>query len=125
MGWTSVIPGEAPPKSIICVAPHTSNYDFLMGKLYYWAVGRKAGFLMKKEWFFFPLGVLFRAMGGDSCLSFATHFYGRTVARVYTQVFLLQHSHHSGGDSWASDSLEDGVLPHSSGGWSTHRIGGY
>lgn len=64
IGWTPVIPGEGPSKSIVCVAPHTSNYDFVMGKLYYWAVGRKAGFLMKKEWFFFPLGSLFRAMGG-------------------------------------------------------------
>ncbi|GAD05293.1 acyltransferase, putative [Porphyromonas crevioricanis JCM 15906] len=46
------------------MAPHTSNYDFILGKLYYWAIGRKAGFLMKKEWFFFPLGLVFRSMGG-------------------------------------------------------------
>ena len=52
------------PKSIICVAPHTSNWDFILGKLAYAAVGRKAGFLMKESWFFFPLGCIFRAMGG-------------------------------------------------------------
>ena len=28
------------------------------------AIGRKTSFMMKKEWFFFPLGVFFRAVGG-------------------------------------------------------------
>ncbi len=52
------------PRSVICVAPHTSNWDFVLGKLAYASVGRKAGFLMKESWFFFPLGYFFRAMGG-------------------------------------------------------------
>lgn len=52
------------PKCIICVAPHTSNWDFIIGKLAYASVGRKAGFLMKSSWFFFPLGYIFKAMGG-------------------------------------------------------------
>ena len=41
------------PKCVICVAPHTSNWDFIIGKLFYTAIGCQAGFLMKKEWFFF------------------------------------------------------------------------
>jgi len=52
------------PKSIICVAPHTSNWDFVLGKFTWWSLGRKAGFLMKEAWFFFPMKYLFRAMGG-------------------------------------------------------------
>lgn len=52
------------PKCIICVAPHTSNWDFILGELAIRSVGRKAGFLMKSSWFFFPLGYLFRALGG-------------------------------------------------------------
>ena len=63
-GWKAVITVEEPRKSVICVAPHTSNWDFIMGKLYYWSLGRNASFLMKKSWFFFPLGSLLRAMGG-------------------------------------------------------------
>lgn len=55
---------EEPEKSVICVAPHTSNFDFIIGKLSYWATGRQSNFLMKKSWFFFPLGILLRAMGG-------------------------------------------------------------
>lgn len=65
LGWRTLTPSGASPRvSIICVAPHTSNWDFLLGKLYYATVGKPSGFLMKKEWFFFPLGSLLRAMGG-------------------------------------------------------------
>ncbi|MDD6889506.1 MAG: 1-acyl-sn-glycerol-3-phosphate acyltransferase [Bacteroidales bacterium] len=63
-GWKVRITVENYPKAIICVAPHTSNWDFIIGKLAYASVNRKAGFLMKKSWFFFPLGYIFRAMGG-------------------------------------------------------------
>lgn len=63
-GWTVDITVPDYPKCIICVAPHTSNWDFILGKLAYWSVGRKAGFLMKEAWFFWPLGCLFRAIGG-------------------------------------------------------------
>lgn len=63
-GWKSVVTTEEPAKSVICVAPHTSNWDFIIGKLFYWSLGRKTGFLMKKSWFAFPMGILFRAMNG-------------------------------------------------------------
>ncbi len=63
-GWNLISTIEVPDKSVICVAPHTSNWDFVIGKLSYWAMGRKAGFLMKKSWFFFPFNYIFKAMGG-------------------------------------------------------------
>lgn len=63
-GWTVRISAPDYPKCIICVAPHTSNWDFIIGKLAYASVGRRAGFLMKEQWFFWPLGCLFRAIGG-------------------------------------------------------------
>lgn len=63
-GWKVQVTVPNYPKSIICVAPHTSNWDFIIGKLAIASVNRKAGFLMKKAWFFFPLGYIFRAMGG-------------------------------------------------------------
>ncbi|MCD8386725.1 MAG: 1-acyl-sn-glycerol-3-phosphate acyltransferase [Bacteroidales bacterium] len=63
-GWSTEITAPDFQKCIICVAPHTSNWDFILGKLAYASVGRKAGFLMKESWFFFPLGLLFRAIGG-------------------------------------------------------------
>lgn len=63
-GWKLEITVPDYPKCIICVAPHTSNWDFILGKLAYAAAGRKAGFLMKEAWFFWPLGPIFRAIGG-------------------------------------------------------------
>lgn len=55
---------ELPEKYIICLAPHTSNWDLILGQLFEHAEGMKCNFLMKKEWFFWPLGPIFRRMGG-------------------------------------------------------------
>lgn len=64
MGWKVRVDVPDYPKSVICVAPHTSNVDFFLCELAITSVGRHAGFLMKKAWFFWPLGVLLRAIGG-------------------------------------------------------------
>lgn len=65
-GWKVHVTVPDYPKCIICVAPHTSNWDFILGKLAYASIGRKAGFLMKDSWFFFPLGYILKAIGGVS-----------------------------------------------------------
>ena len=64
MGWQTDITVPYRDKAVICVAPHTSNWDFIMGLLAYRSMGRKASFLMKEFWFFFPLKYLFYALGG-------------------------------------------------------------
>ncbi len=64
LGWKVSITIPNYPKCIVCVAPHTSNWDFILGELAYTSIGRKAGFLMKDTWFFWPLGYFFRAIGG-------------------------------------------------------------
>ena len=64
-GWKLGPVVEDVPKCVICVAPHTSNWDFIVGKLFYTSIGRNASFLIKKEWFFFPLGLIFKAVGGQ------------------------------------------------------------
>ena len=64
MGWKKDVRFTLPDKAIICLAPHTSNYDFLIGQLYASAERLKSNFLMKKEWFICPLGLIFRKLGG-------------------------------------------------------------
>ena len=64
MGWTAEVTEDHPDKYIICLAPHTSNWDFILGLLYSRSIGMKSNFLMKKEWFFWPLGPLFKRLGG-------------------------------------------------------------
>ena len=51
MGWTKVVTVDHPDKYIICLTPHPSNWDFIIGLLYMHAEGMKSNFLMKKEWF--------------------------------------------------------------------------
>ena len=63
-GWTLNITEDHPDKYIICLAPHTSNWDFILGLLYSRAEGMQCNFMMKKEWFFWPLGPIFRKLGG-------------------------------------------------------------
>lgn len=63
-GWTVDITAPRRDKCVICVAPHTSNWDFPLGMAAYKSLGRKANFLMKESWFFFPLNYILKSMGG-------------------------------------------------------------
>lgn len=64
MGWR--IEGEIPnvPKLVIIVAPHTSNWDFVVGVAAKLALGLRVLFLGKDTLFRFPLGVVMRWLGG-------------------------------------------------------------
>ena len=64
LGWKKEVTAPHPDKYIICLAPHTSNWDMLLGQAYAGAEGLKINFLMKKEWFFWPFGPIFKRMGG-------------------------------------------------------------
>jgi 1-acyl-sn-glycerol-3-phosphate acyltransferase len=64
MGWR--IEGEFPPqpKLVVIVAPHTSNWDFIVGILAVFAIGIRARFIAKHQLFKPPLGWLMRWFGG-------------------------------------------------------------
>lgn len=64
MGWKMV--GELPTdkKYIVIVAPHTSNWDFVICLCARFATGVKINFLAKQQLFFFPLGSIFKVIGG-------------------------------------------------------------
>ncbi|MFT5780007.1 MAG: 1-acyl-sn-glycerol-3-phosphate acyltransferase [Crocinitomicaceae bacterium] len=51
-------------KCVLVIAPHTSNWDFIIGKLAFASYGVKAKFLVKKEAFRPPFGWIMRGMGG-------------------------------------------------------------
>ena len=61
-GWK--YKGELPAekKAVIISVPHTSNWDFFWGELAFLSQGIPAFILMKKEFFFFPLGMILRAL---------------------------------------------------------------
>lgn len=63
-GWKAIDTFPEVPKCVLAVAPHTSNWDFVLGKLAYSSLGRQANFLIKAEWFFFPFNIFFKNIGG-------------------------------------------------------------
>ena len=64
MGWTLV--GKLPnlKKAIIIGGPHTSNWDLFLAMGSMLSVGLKFSWMMKKEAFFWPLGPLWKKLGG-------------------------------------------------------------
>ncbi|TSJ48120.1 1-acyl-sn-glycerol-3-phosphate acyltransferase [Fluviicola chungangensis] len=51
-------------KAVVVMGPHTSNWDFIIGKIAFAHYKVNAKFLIKKDLFFFPLGPILKAMGG-------------------------------------------------------------
>lgn len=64
LGWDMV--GQPPmlPKTVIIAAPHTSNWDLILALSGMLALGMPIHFMMKREAFFWPLGPLWKSMGG-------------------------------------------------------------
>ncbi|MFM9945271.1 MAG: lysophospholipid acyltransferase family protein [Bacteroidia bacterium] len=64
LGWRIV--GKKPDfkKFVMVVAPHTSNWDFMVGSWARSSLRLNAWYVAKKELFVWPLGYLFRALGG-------------------------------------------------------------
>lgn len=70
-------------KCIIVVAPHTSNLDFLMGKIAYTALGRNANFVIKKEWLKGPIGFILKKMGGIGVDRSKANRFTDEIAEIY------------------------------------------
>lgn len=51
-------------KAVVVMGPHTSNWDFIIGKIAFAHYKVNGKFLIKKELFFPPLGWLLKYMGG-------------------------------------------------------------
>jgi 1-acyl-sn-glycerol-3-phosphate acyltransferase len=64
LGWK--IQGHKPEikKFVVIVAPHTSNWDFMVGEWARSSLRMKGWYIGKKEIFVWPFGYLFRALGG-------------------------------------------------------------
>ena len=65
MGWNvDKHTPEGVDKCVVVVGPHTSNWDFIIGKLAFMNYRVPVKFLIKKEAFVFPFGWALKAMGG-------------------------------------------------------------
>lgn len=82
-GWKVEMTLPYRSRCVICVAPHTSNWDFPLGYAAWRSLHRRACFLMKETWFFFPLGSLLRAMGGIPVPRRRGSHLGQAIARMF------------------------------------------
>lgn len=64
MGWTIYDRPEGIDKAVVVMGPHTSNWDFIIGKMAFMHYGVKGRYLIKSELFFPPLGWFLKAIGG-------------------------------------------------------------
>ncbi len=64
MRWEVIGPKKYPKKCIVIAAPHTSNWDFLIGRCFAYMRGIKPKYLIKSELYFWPLSILIRWNGG-------------------------------------------------------------
>ncbi len=65
LGWE--ISGKLPDsvnKAVITVAPHTSLWDFVYGRLAFWVLHIDVRFMINEKYFFWPLGGLLKLLGG-------------------------------------------------------------
>ena len=65
MGWRIISSLPNLTQYVLIVAPHTSNWDLVIGLVARFAVGVKINFLAKHQLFFFPLGNFLTAIGGS------------------------------------------------------------
>jgi len=80
MGWR--VDGEVPdlPKFVIAVAPHTSNWDFVVGAATMFALDLRLSFIGKHTLFRWPVASVLRWMGGIPVDRGASHgLVGETV----------------------------------------------
>jgi 1-acyl-sn-glycerol-3-phosphate acyltransferase len=63
-GWRIDVRWPPPPKAVIAVYPHTSNWDFVVGILARLAIGLPVSWIGKDTLFRWPFGALFRKLGG-------------------------------------------------------------
>lgn len=85
-GWK--IKGSIPSdvrKCVILAAPHTSNWDFVIGRLAYFVLGVPVKFLIKKESFKGPMGWILKKMGGIPVDRGRSNNLVEQIARLFTK----------------------------------------
>ena len=63
-GWKIIGPHVYPQKCLVISAPHTSNWDFFIGRCYAYIIGIKPKYLGKSELFLPVLATLLKWNGG-------------------------------------------------------------
>ena len=125
LGWKTKVSVPDYDKYIICAAPHTTNWDLFIGKLFMGAIGRETGFMMKKDWFFWPLGPIFRWMGGIPVDRSRKTSLVDQMIKIAKSSQKIPSGYHSGRNTQSQSQLEERVLLYCARGRSAYYSGSY
>ncbi len=65
MGWRlEPLPSYFSSKHVIIGFPHTSNMDAIRAFTGFWIIRQTGHIMVKKEWFFWPVSLFLKALGG-------------------------------------------------------------
>lgn len=86
LGWRIELRYDyLPPKYVLIVVPHTSNWDFPVGLLARSALGLNIKYVGKASLFRSPFGTLFRWLGGQPVDRSRRHGYVESVVAIFNQ----------------------------------------
>jgi len=83
LGWTVSADYPDTERYVLIVAPHTSNWDFVIGLLANWALRLDVRYIGKHTLFYWPWGWIFRALGGEPVRRGQSADLIRQVARLF------------------------------------------
>ena len=86
MGWD--IQGRIPDdikKCVLIVAPHTSLWDTVIGRLAFWHLDHDIKILIKAEAFFWPFSILLKSIGGMPVNRQKNTRMVETIANMYNK----------------------------------------
>ena len=72
-GWKIIGTSTYPEKCMVITAPHTSNWDFFIGRCYAYIIGIQPNYLAKSELFLPVIGTLIKWNGGIPVYRKAKH----------------------------------------------------
>ena len=84
MGWTyDELPDYWTNKCVVIGFPHTTNMDTVRALTYIKIAKVDARLLVKSEWFFFPISIILKSLGGMPIKRDKTHGFVGSVIREF------------------------------------------
>jgi hypothetical protein len=110
-GWKIKGGVHQPPRFVIIAAPHTSNWDAFIMLTAAYIFRLKISWFVKEAAFFFPLGILVRAVGGFRLIAASG---GMSSDKPSTRSRERKHGSRraAGSDPQTFHVVEDRLLPH-------------
>ena len=83
IGWKVVGEREFPDKCLVIAAPHTSNWDFAIGRCFAYIIGIVPKYLIKGELFFPIFGTLIKWNGGIPVYRYSKNNVVDQISELY------------------------------------------